>query len=1084
MEPGTLKRRASQSDDGSFRNAEDFMSKSPSSSHQDNTDEKERSLISAGKKRGPIRRKSSASVSSTGRGRPPKRRNSSVQGKRLKRQGSILKRSIVVQSDEAPTRLVNPLIEWPPAVNDPYIDPNKKQRLSVATPVASVTEIHTNNTNDAALQSVPTKANEDIDVVNVKHCGRVGDMVQMLDLERPDTFPLTWQAQLLGLALPEVISIDDDIAKQVRDANPIKPLEHEEATPIETSFQWSWERDEDDETKLLSERDPVYVSLLETTYEEEKYFKPISPAQYNRLHQTVVLDAAPILTLAQECGLWGPGVCSFSLMQSSARCFGWEILSDAGLAGYITTQVEWYSASNLHRNELVSRWQSFKINNHQWLDDSLQSDYRRNKEIEQCTSSKNPGASIIETLVNEKNESSATTTAVEASQVPKDDTLLDQDEASTEGLMVLIFSLALEHARACGVTYISIENMSCEWKILLKTYFRMTVKQEIAESKKVSLVCDLLKISYRYAFLLFQQRRRKPMDTLMRESTAAMNAVSTIEEQSSVRWIASIAAPAVISSEQARSTQESGAQQITGAPEHVRPRFASFRAKLSPSMDFMTVLEDGISGEKIEPQGEEVNTSFCLVRAFPRPPKKRSLSGSEVCAEINSKQRELASLEQSLQPKLHDLMVSTIKERIEYEKLRDKREKERHLLNESVKLIERRREQDMAFKRQQEQDMEAVCEICGDGEVAPDNQMVFCESCDVAVHQICYGIEKVPEGDYYCYACTRLRSENIARVEDEQRMTQRLPISCELCPLKTGAFVQTATKTDEDAAPFGKWIHVVCAKWQGLRFERSPDLIEDVADLKMRFRQHGIKCALCHGERGAMNKCRHEGCTTWIHVTCARAVGNCEVIHGENAHGDIETNPWTLMCPKHSQIPIKDIPKGSITSDELVLLASEFPPEPLPPPMEVVPRPFNTVGGEERERLLRDEKYERALLLELTTKRMNGYRCEVCDTLEEDGKNMLRCSSCLTICCTTCTFESDVSDGTYKCQSCRFMDENTISKEECEVPACLVCCQKGGVLRRGYAKTISRKSYWKNNPNEFQKSLFGKPIWVHSVCAL
>jgi hypothetical protein len=48
-------------------------------------------------------------------------------------------------------------------------------------------------------------------------------------------------------------------------------------------------------------------------------------------------------------------------------------------------------------------------------------------------------------------------------------------------------------------------------------------------------------------------------------------------------------------------------------------------------------------------------------------------------------------------------------------------------LDECVKLIERRREQDLAFQRQQEQDMEAVCVICGDGEVTPENQMGFCE---------------------------------------------------------------------------------------------------------------------------------------------------------------------------------------------------------------------------------------------------------------------------------------------------------------------------------------------------------------------
>ena len=1072
MEPSSFKRRASPTDDGCFRNSEDCTSQQTSGNQIHNADEKDRSLIPAGKKRGAVRRKSNAGGSSRGRGRPPKRQDSDVNTKRIKRQNSTTKPLIIVKSDEAPSRLVNPLIEWPPAVNDPYIDPNKRQRLSTTAASSSIPE--TTVSSDAAVEEVPSKVNRDMEALNVKRYGRVADMVHMLDLERPDTFPLAWQAQLLGLSLPEVIRVDDDLAKQVRDANPIEDVQFEKVTPAETFFQWSWAKDDDDERKLLSERDPVYASLLDVTSLEEKYFIPVSLAQFNRLHQSAVFDAAPILALAQECGLWVPGNFSFSLTQPSSRCFGWEVLSRDGLLGFIKTQVEWYSAPELQRNELVSRWQSFQIGTHRWLDNSLCLHNQKRKEPEQTSRAANLETNIEEEDAGkEETNNSNASVAAEIKKRAISDVQFNNNETSMEGLMILLFSLALEHARACGISYISVEHMSFEWKQLFTTYFRMTVKQEMAESNEVSLVCDLTKISYRYTFLLFRSRAKQNFDSVSNESSGLMSVASASEEASRFRWVASIA-PAVISSE------DDGAQ-ILGVQEHVRPRLAIFRAKLSPSIAFVNLMEDGKIGDKVDSVSEELETAFCLMRAFPRQ-SERAFSGSEVCAEINSKQKELAFLESSLRPKLHDLMVSSIRERIVYEKLRDKREREYDILDESIKLIERRRKQDLAFKRQQEQDMEAVCEICGDGEVTPDNQMVFCESCDVAVHQICYGIEKVPEGDYYCYACARFLNDSSYDPNDEQRTAQKFRTSCELCPLKRGAFIETAAKSQAGASPFGKWIHVVCAKWQGLRFERSPDLIEDVADLKMRFRQHGVVCSLCRGERGAMNKCRHEGCTAWIHVTCARAVGTCEVVHGENAFGDIETNPWTLLCPNHSQIPIKDIPEGTLTSEKLVLLANEFPPEPRLPPAEVTPRPFNAIGGEERERLLRNEEYERALLHELTTKRLHGYRCEVCDTMEEDGKSMFRCPSCFATCCMSCKFETDDWDGAYKCQSCRFM-ENAES-DGAELPTCLLCCQKGGVLRPGFAKSVGRKSYWKNYPNEFQKSLFGQPIWVHSVCGL
>jgi hypothetical protein len=39
-----------------------------------------------------------------------------------------------------------------------------------------------------------------------------------------------------------------------------------------------------------------------------------------------------------------------------------------------------------------------------------------------------------------------------------------------------------------------------------------------------------------------------------------------------------------------------------------------------------------------------------------------------------------------------------------------------------------------------------------DGSVYDDNDIVFCETCNVPVHQFCYGIETVPEGEW----CVRL----------------------------------------------------------------------------------------------------------------------------------------------------------------------------------------------------------------------------------------------------------------------------------------------------------------------------------------
>lgn len=85
---------------------------------------------------------------------------------------------------------------------------------------------------------------------------------------------------------------------------------------------------------------------------------------------------------------------------------------------------------------------------------------------------------------------------------------------------------------------------------------------------------------------------------------------------------------------------------------------------------------------------------------------------------------------------------------------------------------------------------DSICMVCFDGSSTENNEIVFCDGCNVAIHQACYGLPEVPEGDFYCEKCLGL-------MENPER-----PIVCALCPEVHGGFKRTVD---------GKWVHLVCA---------------------------------------------------------------------------------------------------------------------------------------------------------------------------------------------------------------------------------------------------------------------------------
>ncbi len=70
---------------------------------------------------------------------------------------------------------------------------------------------------------------------------------------------------------------------------------------------------------------------------------------------------------------------------------------------------------------------------------------------------------------------------------------------------------------------------------------------------------------------------------------------------------------------------------------------------------------------------------------------------------------------------------------------------------------------------EQSDEDDAVCQICGLPDSEPPNEIFFCDGCDKAVHQKCYNVPVIPEGDWFCKDCVKKRKRQMVEEEERQQ---------------------------------------------------------------------------------------------------------------------------------------------------------------------------------------------------------------------------------------------------------------------------------------------------------------------------
>ncbi|XP_072171530.1 uncharacterized protein [Diadema setosum] len=143
-----------------------------------------------------------------------------------------------------------------------------------------------------------------------------------------------------------------------------------------------------------------------------------------------------------------------------------------------------------------------------------------------------------------------------------------------------------------------------------------------------------------------------------------------------------------------------------------------------------------------------------------------------------------------------------------------------------------------------EYDEDVICDVCRAPDSEEGNEMVFCDKCDICVHQACYGIVKVPEGSWMCRTCAL-----------------GIQPPCILCGIKGGAMKSTRSGT--------KWAHVSCALWVPEVSIGCVERMEPITKIsQIPASRWALICNICRVRTGACIQCSVKTCKTAYHVTC------------------------------------------------------------------------------------------------------------------------------------------------------------------------------------------------------------------------
>ncbi|KAL6569625.1 hypothetical protein OROMI_014139 [Orobanche minor] len=189
------------------------------------------------------------------------------------------------------------------------------------------------------------------------------------------------------------------------------------------------------------------------------------------------------------------------------------------------------------------------------------------------------------------------------------------------------------------------------------------------------------------------------------------------------------------------------------------------------------------------------------------------------------------------------------------------------------------------------------------------NKIIFCNRCQIAVHQECYGAKHTR--DFASWVCRACETPEVER-------------QCCLCPVKGGALKPT------DVEPL--WVHVTCAWFQpeiafynAEKMEPATGLLRIPPNLftKAWIVQRidlWITCIICKQIHGSCMQCCK--CATYFHAMCASRAGYYMELHCSEKNG-MQMSKWISYCAVHrtpsaENVLVIQTPDGLFSNESLL----------------------------------------------------------------------------------------------------------------------------------------------------------------------